>query len=121
MASEKYYGPSEYVIQKTFCEWMEANWPDIWLFAVPNGAVRSARAANRLKKEGMSPGVPDLFIPALKLFIEFKTPVGRVRPAQREWIEYLNGIGYVAVVCRSVVAAVEQVAIALTKEIDLCK
>ena len=46
-------------------------------------------------------GVPDLFVPAWGLWIEMKrTKGGVVSVEQADWIEYLQGLGYAAVVCR---------------------
>lgn len=70
------------------------------MFAVPNGGMRSARTAARLKAEGVRAGVPDILVDVARggyhgLRIELKRP-GRhkVRPAQREWIELLREHGY---------------------------
>jgi hypothetical protein len=56
--------------------------------------------------EGVSPGVPDLFIPAWLLWIEFKkTKGGSVSAEQRDWIEYLNLIGHKTFVAKGAEAA----------------
>ena len=59
---------------------------------------------NFLKLEGCSPGVPDLCVPIPNkkyhgLFIEMKYGKNKPTAYQKEWIEYLNGVGYLAVVC----------------------
>jgi hypothetical protein len=52
-----------------------------------------------LKAEGVSSGVPDLFVPEWGLWVEMKRSIGgTVSPAQRDWIGYLNGIGHHVVV-----------------------
>jgi len=52
-----------------------------------------------LKAEGVSPGVPDLHIPAWKLWVEMKRSMGGVvSPVQRDWIAYLQGIGHQVIV-----------------------
>jgi len=48
--------------------------------------------------EGVVPGVPDLFVPELRLWIEMKKPGGRLSEAQKSMIEYLEGIGHTVIV-----------------------
>ena len=64
------------------------------------GAQRIATWSG-LRREGVMRGVPDLFVPAWGLWIEMKrTKGGVVSVEQADWIEYLQGLGYAAVVCR---------------------
>lgn len=92
-----------------------------WIFAVPNGGDRHKAVAGKLKAEGVKPGVPDLCLPYPKvaqdvriipnpqtyygegnyyyccgLYIEMKSKdtKGRVSPEQKEWLDYLEGVGY---------------------------
>ena len=66
---------------------------------MPNGGVRSASAGASLKAEGVTAGVPDLFVPAWALWVEMKrTQGGTVSPAQKDWIAYLEGIGHKVIV-----------------------
>lgn len=75
--------------------WLETNYPQHWIFAIPNGGKRSRLLAMKLKAEGVRSGVPDLFIPSLKLFIEMKKPKGGlVSPTQKKWLKYLSENGY---------------------------
>ncbi|WP_129240870.1 VRR-NUC domain-containing protein [Achromobacter veterisilvae] len=76
------------------------------LFHVPNGGLRHAVEAAKMKGQGVKPGVPDLCLPVPRfgcpgLWIEMKTANGRVSPNQKDWIAYLKGAGYRVVVCRS--------------------
>lgn len=96
---------SEHVEQREFVSWVRKNHPKIKIFAIPNGGPRSIASAARLKSEGVSAGVPDLFIPALKMFIEMKIPGGKVSDSQNLWLDYLAGIGYTCCVCCSKGAA----------------
>lgn len=90
---------SEHLEQALFVQWMKRNHPEHRLFAIPNGGLRSKSQAMALKTEGVSPGVPDLMIPSLKLFIEMKKEKGgKVSDEQKDWLEYLNSCGYVAIV-----------------------
>ena len=75
-----------------------------WLFHIPNGGTRNVAEAVHLKRLGVKPGVPDLFLPYPAnghhgLFIEMKSEKGRPSALQKEWVEWLNLNGYMAVVC----------------------
>lgn len=80
----------------------------IWehlLFAIPNGGKRDPITAAILKAEGTRAGAPDLFLAVPRggyagLFIELKTPCGRVREEQKEFHARLIGAGYWATVAR---------------------
>jgi rhodanese-related sulfurtransferase len=87
--------------QFRFVTWFKNTHKGVRIFAIPNGGWRSKATASLLKSTGVSPGVPDLYIPAWKLWIEMKkTKGGVVSQEQKEWIAYLNEIGDTAVVCR---------------------
>jgi len=62
------------------------------------------------KAEGVSPGVPDLFVPAWSLWVEMKRQTGGVvSPVQRDWIEYLQSIGHQVIVGRGFENAKSQI------------
>jgi len=105
MTTSRSSGQTEHEIQRAFISWARQTYPHLWVFAVPNGGGRSASQGARLKVEGVSPGVPDVFCPALLLWIEFKKPGGRVSPEQAAWHEHLASCGYDVAVCYSVEAA----------------
>lgn len=74
------------------------------IFAIPNGGKRNRQEAYFMKLEGTSAGVPDLCIPVPNkkyhgLYIEMK--YGKNKPTQNQikWIDYLNSVGYLAIVC----------------------
>lgn len=99
---------TEHAEQVALVSWMRQAHPDHWIFAIPNGGARIFSEAKRLKLEGVSPGVPDLFIPSLKLFIEMKRREGgRESADQAKWRAYLNGNGYRSVVCRGCKEAIK--------------
>ena len=76
-----------------------AQFPGVRIFQIPNGGHRAISVARKMKQEGVKPGVPDLFIPHWRLWIEMKTRGGgRLSRDQRDWIEYLTGIGYTVIV-----------------------
>ena len=77
-----------------------------FLFHIPNGGSRNKIEAHNLKLQGVKAGVPDLFYPLPNkkyhgLFIEMKYGNNKPTELQKEWIEYLNSVGYLAVVCYS--------------------
>ena len=91
--------PSEHLEQVRLVSWFRRQWPDVRIFAVPNGGLRSASQGAALKASGTVAGVPDLFVPAWSLWIEMKRSTGGVvSPVQRDWIAYLNGIGHQVIV-----------------------
>lgn len=102
--------PTEHQEQVAFVRWFRLQFPTVKIFAIPNAAVRDERQAAWMKAEGLTAGVPDLCIPAWRLWIEMKRQKGGVvSPDQAEWIAYLNMHGQRAVVCRGFDDAVRQV------------
>lgn len=73
--------------------------------AIPNGGGRSKREAGRLKAEGVTPGVSDIFV-ALPagvfhgLYIEMKSLTGSPSREQRAWLSDSVELGYAGTVCR---------------------
>ena len=93
--------PTEHAEQSAFVAWFRASFKDVRIFAIPNGSPRNIVIAQKLKLEGVSPGVPDLFIPAWRLWIEFKrVRGGTVSTEQDGWMTYLSECGYVCFVAR---------------------
>jgi len=89
---------SEHVEQREFVQWWRKTYPDLWIFAIPNGGWRTPATALKLKLEGVSPGVPDLFVPSLRLFIEMKATDGKLSKAQEVWFRHLTRCGFVTMV-----------------------
>ena len=102
--------PTEHEEQRQFVQWFRRAYHDVRIFAIPNGGARSAATAGRLKAEGVTSGVPDMFVPAWSLWIEMKrTKGGSVSAEQKDWLQYLEGIGHTAIVCRGAEDAKRQV------------
>lgn len=100
--------PSEHEEQRDFVSWFRKTYPNVRIFAVPNGEKRGKAAALRLKLEGVSPGVPDLFIPEWRLWIEMKRQKGgTTSQIQKDWGQYLSSCGYIWTVCKGCEAAKE--------------
>ena len=92
---------SEHLEQVRLVSWFRKTYPDTRILAIPNGGIRSASQGANLKAEGVSAGVPDLFVPAWSLWVEMKREKGgTVSPAQKDWIGYLESIGHQVIVGR---------------------
>lgn len=102
--------PSESDEQIGFLRWFYHHFPGVRIFHIPNGGHRAMSVAKKMKAEGVDPGVPDLYIPAWKLWIEMKRKTGgRVSTEQKEWREYLEGIGDTVIVGKGAEDASRQV------------
>lgn len=93
--------PTEHEEQRELVRWFRQFYPDVLIFAIPNGGSRSKASAGRFKAEGVVPGIPDLFIPAKGLWIEMKrVKGGALSPEQKAMMQYLESVGYRAIVCK---------------------
>lgn len=111
--------PSEHAEQSKVISYCKIK--KIPVFAIPNGTylngtrLQRAKQMNKLKAEGLSKGVPDLFIPVPfnkkhGLFIEMKRIKGSSTSAeQKAWIHDLNYSGYEAVICKGGAEAIEKI------------
>lgn len=96
----------EHSTQVACVRWFRYAYPSRLLFAIPNGGARSAVTGARLRDEGVTAGVPDLFICVPRgdfhgLFIEMKTPTGKLSAAQKQVAVQIEREGYKFAVCRS--------------------
>lgn len=91
--------PTEHEEQRELVKWFRQTHRGVRIYAIPNGGQRSLAAAARLKVEGVSAGVPDLHVPAWKLWIEMKRIKGGVVSAeQKDWMTYLEGVDHWCIV-----------------------
>lgn len=82
--------PSESQEQRAFVIWWRSQYPKIRIFAIPNGGSRDQITGAILKAEGVEPGVPDLYVPLLRLWIEMKRiKRSTISDEQKEWARYL--------------------------------
>ncbi len=103
-------GRSEHVEQREFVSWFRQTYRGVRIFAIPNGEARSRTVGARLKLEGVSPGVPDLFVPELGLWVEMKRAKGgTVSAVQKDWHRYLLSIGQRVIVAHGCADAMRQV------------
>lgn len=94
--------------QQALFQWakfMEQKYPELHLlYHIPNGGKRDKLEAARLKREGVKPGVPDLFLSVSRggyhgLYIELKAGKNTATARQRQWIADLREQGYKACIC----------------------
>lgn len=87
------------------------------IYHVPNGGHRVKLVAAKLKGQGVKAGVPDLVLPMARggyfgLYIEFKAMPpydAAVSPSQDAWLQALAAQGYLAIVCRGRIDAMEAI------------
>lgn len=98
----------EHKIQSSFFQWIYWKRRDLhpYIFAIPNGELRSKAVAIRLKKEGLKAGVSDIFLakPTNKyhgLWMEFKAAKNKLSPVQEEFMNNMLSQGYECAVVRS--------------------
>lgn len=92
---------SEHQEQCNLCDWIHETYPDLLFYAIPNGGVRTEGAREKLKREGLLKGVPDLCFPELNLYIEMKRAKGgSLSPFQKDVIARLRKIGCRVEVCK---------------------
>jgi len=106
---KKKYSPTEAQIQAALFEWAAYNlikYPELKLLhAIPNGGSRHPAEAANLRRQGVKPGVSDIFLPVARrlyhgIYIELKAAKGRLRPMQKEWLTAVSKEGYYATMCR---------------------
>lgn len=97
----------EHALQVGCLRWLHLQYPNVIVWATPNGAWCGIKQATKLKAEGMVKGVPDLQIPMARkgfhgLFIEMKNgKKGVVSDEQHDMMVRLRNEGYQCAVCRS--------------------
>lgn len=98
---------TEHSLQTSIFEWAahRKDLPELSLmYAIPNGGLRHKAVAAKLKREGVKPGVPDICLPLPcrgrfhGLYLELKTPKGKLSDEQRDWLAALSSRGYKTVI-----------------------
>ena len=108
-------------LQKACVKWFRYQHSDIkdLLFSIPNGiplANQNIRTKiyNKLKEEGLQPGVPDLFLAVGNsiyngMFIEIKSKSDRLRKVQADMIRELESENYKCIIVRSLDEFMEEI------------
>lgn len=98
-------------LQQNCLVWLNRHYrtQERWFHAIPNGENRDLVTAARLKATGLKSGVADTFLPEPcgryhGLYIELKTPIGRLSDKQKEFIAAMRQKGYCVVVLDSLEA-----------------
>ena len=102
--------PTEDHEQMLFVQGFRRTYPEVRIYATPTGGHRHPAVAAKLKATGVSPGVPDLFIPDWRLWVEMKrVKGGSLSAEQKDWIAYLEGCGYTCKVAKGADQAKEMI------------
>ena len=91
--------PSEHQEQVNLVARVRLLYPDVIIYAIPNGGYRHLKEAVRLKAEGVLAGIPDLFIAEPRggwhgLYVEVKKRNGKLSKDQALRIAELRLKGY---------------------------
>ena len=80
-----------------------------WFAHIPNGGARDLREGAKFKAMGVKKGFPDYILPLpmqtswghqfAGLFIEMKVGTNQTSKEQKEYLDYLNSVGYCCHVC----------------------
>ena len=97
-------------IQRSFVYWFRKTYSNIPIGMAPITKL-SPRQGARMKALGYTKGWPDIFIPIPRrswggLFIEFKSPKGKISEVQKIMLKGLHDLGYQNAVCRTVEDAI---------------
>lgn len=91
--------PSEDHEQAMFVQWFRRTYPDVLIFSIPTGGHRHIAVATKMKVTGAVKGIPDLFVPEWRLWVEMKrTKGGVLSPEQIGMIDYLQSVNYSVIV-----------------------
>jgi len=105
---------SEHHIQCSLVRYLTENArPEIFWATVPNGGLRNQRVAQKLKAEGLKPGVADMFfmLPHGRVaWLELKTRTGQLSDHQHGFKTRCRELGHLWAMARSVEEAIPHLA-----------
>jgi|YNPBryulayer2012_1023412.scaffolds.fasta_scaffold42434_1 hypothetical protein len=109
-----YMKHKESELQRACLKYFKLKYPNILIFAIPNGGKRHIITASIMKREGVVRGIPDLFIayPNGKyagMFIELKVGTNKLTKHQKEIINVLEKAGYYVTVCYTINEFIKEV------------
>ncbi len=99
---------SEHDLQVSCVNWFRLQYPQLLIYAIPNGGYRTYTTASTMKAEGQTAGIPDLCIPIARgsyaaLYIEMKNgKAGRLSDIQKRMHLRLQKLGNCVAVCHTV-------------------
>lgn len=103
-AKEKDDEPPEAYEQKELVSWFRQTYPGVLIFHIPNGGYRFFIEGMNLKAQGIVPGIPDLYVPEWRLWVEMKRKKGWELSEEQEQIRryltekcedsFILGIGF---------------------------
>ena len=93
-------------LQAMCVKWFDLMYPNLLLYAIPNGGKRSIKTAMAMKREGVKKGVADLFLMRANngyhgLFIEMKSKKGVQSPEQKAFESRAKFQGYDYKICKT--------------------
>ena len=91
-------------LQSACVRWFRLQYPNLVIYAVPNGGSRNVREAQRLKTEGVLAGVADLVVllpQGKSLYIEMKVKGNKQTLNQKEFQQKAEALGHKYYVCYS--------------------
>lgn len=99
--------PTEHEEQQDFVRFFRRTFAGVLIYATPNGGFRNKAEAGRLKLEGVTAGIPDLFVPAFRWYCEMKDVNGGDggSKVQLEMHVRLRIAGYRVDICHGSLAA----------------
>lgn len=86
-------------LQHQVITWLAWQHPKLKYHHSPNEGKRSPFEQFLYVYLGSDSGFPDLQFPSLQLVIELKVKPNRPTPAQLQWLQYFESIGWAAEVC----------------------
>ena len=111
--------PSEDKEQEVFINWFRLTYKNFFIFSVPNGGIRNIYEAGKLKKTGVTAGIPDLIILMPNkgiVFLEMKKQKGgKLSEYQANFIKKCKSLGHIALVGYGASDASEKILKELTK------
>ncbi len=110
-AKPKHY---ESKLQQSCVYWFRLSYPNLVLYAIPNGGYRKALEAKIMKTEGVLAGVADLFLMCANykyhgLYIEVKYADGKQSDNQKIFEKKAKEFGYCYIVINSLESFIKEV------------
>lgn len=94
----------ESTLQIACVRWFRCQYPNLIIYAVPNGGSRNVREAQRLKSEGVLAGVADLVVllpQGKSIYIEMKVKGNRQTDNQKDFQKKAIALEHNYAVCYS--------------------